>query len=391
MQRAEFQILMSRMKEPQPLIQVVVGARQVGKTTMVRQVLTESGRPHLYESADVIPATDRSWIEQIWNKAGIESRKHDGNFILAIDEIQKIHQWSETIKKLYDRDRQAQSNFRLVLLGSSKLMIQQGLTESLAGRFELIRMSHWKFNEMQEAFGFRPEEYVWFGSYPGAAKLINDETRWKTYVRDALIESAISKDILMLTRIDKPALLRRLFETGSHYSGQILSYNKMMGQLQDAGNTTTLAHYLQLLDQAELLCGLEKYSIAEFRKKASSPKFQTYNTALVNAFDAATLKQVMAQPARWGRAVESAIGMHLLTYQHEGFQLYYWREGDQEVDFIVRHHNKIVALEVKTGNEKRSGMNQFIKNFHPHNSYLIGDGGIPWQQFLQMHPKELFS
>lgn len=390
MQRDDNQILKKRLQEPNSLIQVVVGARQVGKSTLVRQVLDDMAWPHIYETADAIPASDQGWIEQIWNRARVESAKTKTTFILTIDEIQKIHQWSETIKRLYDEDRINKRTFRVVLLGSSKLMIQQGLTESLAGRFELIRLSHWKYHEMREAFGFTPEQYAWFGAYPGAAEFISDEGRWKSYVRDSLIETAISKDILMLTRVDKPALLRRLFETGSQYSGQILSYTKIMGQLQDAGNTTTLAHYLHLLDHAELLCGLEKYAGGEARKKASSPKFQTYNAALVNSFDAGTFQQAMSNPVKWGRVVESAVGAHLLAYQHEGFELSYWREGDYEVDFIIKHQNKIIALEVKTGKEKRSGMNKFIAAFSPHRTYQTGQGGIPWQEIIQLHPAELF-
>ncbi|MBK7969554.1 MAG: ATP-binding protein [Bacteroidetes bacterium] len=389
-QRAEYKVLENRLEEQNPLIQVVVGARQVGKSTLVHQVLQNSKKAFIFESADAVAATDQVWIEQLWNRARMESARHSNGFVLAIDEIQKIHQWSETVKKCWDEDKAAGQTFCVVLLGSSKLILQQGLTESLAGRFEMIPIPHWRYHEMREAFDFTAEQYVWFGSYPGAAHFINDEPRWKAYVRDSLAETAISKDILMLNRVDKPAILRNLFETGSQYSGQILSYNKLMGQLQAVGNTTTLAHYLTLLNQAELLCGLEKYASGKVRRKASSPKFQTYNTALVNAYKTELFEEARQNPKLWGRAVESSIGAYLLTFSKEEFNLYYWREGNHEVDFILEKRDKIVALEVKTGNDIKSGMGVFQKSFHPHKFYTIGTGGIPWQDFLTIHPGELF-
>jgi uncharacterized protein len=389
-QRSVYKLLVSRLQETDPLIQVIVGARQVGKSTLVRQVLEGLQRPFLFESADAVAATDQVWIEQLWNRARMESAKYPNRFVLAIDEIQKIHQWSETVKRCRDEDKANGRSFCVVLLGSSKLILQQGLTESLAGRFELIPLPHWRYNEMLEAFDFTPEQYVWFGSYPGAAGFIRDEQRWKAYVRDALADTAISKDILMLNRVDKPALLRNLFETGSHYSGQLLSYNKLIGQLQDAGNTTTLAHYLRLLNQAELLCGLEKYAAGKARRKASSPKFQTYNTALVNAYKTELFEEARQNSVLWGRAVESSIGAYLLTFSKEDLNLYYWREGNHEVDFVLEYRNKIIALEVKTGNALKSGMKEFQKLFNPHKVYLIGSGGIPWQEFLTIHPGELF-
>ena len=389
-QRVEYKLLMSRLQEPDSLIQVIVGARQVGKSTLVRQVLAGLQLPFIVESADAVAATDQQWIEQLWNRARVESSKHPQGFVLAIDEIQKIQQWSETVKRCRDEDITKGESFSVVLLGSSKLILQQGLTESLAGRFELIPLPHWRYHEMLEAFDFTPEQYVWFGAYPGAAGFINDEQRWKAYVRDSLVDTAISKDILMLNRVDKPALLRNLFETGSHFSGQMLSYNKLIGQLQDAGNTTTLSHYLRLLNQAELLCGLEKYAAGKARKKASSPKFQTYNTALVNAYKTEEFDEARQNSVLWGRSVESSIGAYLLTFSKENLNLYYWRDGNNEVDFVLEYRNKIVALEVKTGYDLKSGIKQFQKLFNPHKVYLIGSRGIPWQEFLTIHPSELF-
>lgn len=175
-------------------------------------------------------------------------------------------------------------------------------------------MEHWSYPEMRDAFGFNPEQYAWYGGYPGSALLISEEKRWKEYIRYAIIEATISRDILMLTRIHKPALLKNLFELGCRYSGQILSFNKLLGQLQDAGNTTTLSHYLDLLDTAGMLSGLQTYSASMIRQKSSSPKFQVHNTALLSAQDPLTLAEIRTQPDNWGKIVESCIGAHLLNH-----------------------------------------------------------------------------
>ena len=200
---------------------------------------------------------------------------------------------------------------------------------------------------MHSAFGWGIKEYIYFGGYPGSASLIDDEERWKNYIKDSLIETSISKDILMLTRVDKPALLKRLFELGSLYSGQILSYTKLIGEMQDAGNTTTLSHYLNLLSDCGLLGGLEKYAGSVIRKRSSSPKFQVYNNALLTAQDDIKLSDIEANPKEWGRLVESSIGTHLINHTvSERYNLYYWREGNEEVDFLLEKDGKVIAIEV---------------------------------------------
>lgn len=311
-------------------------------------------------------------------------------YLLVIDEIQKINNWSETVKSLWDTDTREKRNLKLILLGSSRLLLQQGLTESLAGRFETIFMGHWSFSEMNEAFGWDENQYVWFGGYPGSAALIQDEARWKSYVRESLIETSISRDILMLTRVDKPALMKQLFELGCQYSGQVLSYTKMLGQLLDAGNTTTLAHYLELLDTAGLLAGLEKYSGNAIRRKSSSPKFQVYNTALISAQRSESFADMLHKPAEWGRMVESAVGAHLLNHAvTDSYQLHYWREGNQEVDFVMKQ-KKMAALEIMTGaGHTTSGMTAFKKKFSPDKLLLIGGSVLSWQEFLRMDPGKL--
>ncbi len=370
-----------------------MGPRQVGKSTLTGQALEKLGVPHLIVSADAVPNSGEAWLEQQWETARLQSKASGAKeFILAVDEIQKIGNWSEVVKKLWDEDTRSGQTIKVVLLGSSRLLLQQGLTESLAGRFETTYVGHWSFDEMQNAFGVTPEQYVWFGGYPGAANLMNDEDRWKKYVNDALIETSISKDILMLTRVDKPALLRKLFELGCLYSGQILSYTKIVGQLQDAGNTTTLAHYLSLLDTAGLLGGIEKYTGEHLRKRSSSPKFQVHNTALLTAQQGESLRTVNQKPETWGRWIESAIGAHLINHQlSEGYTVGYWRHREDEIDFVLEKKGKVIGLEVKSGATQRvSGMEAFKREHKPDKILLIGSGGVPWQDFLKISPVQLF-
>lgn len=393
MERHHLQLLMNRLREPGRFIQVLMGPRQTGKTTLVNQLLSKIGIPGVYESADSISASNSLWLEKTWEAARVNmSRMAAREFILVVDEIQKIPNWSEMVKKLWDEDSLQNRNMKVILTGSSRLLLQSGLTESLAGRFESVYMEHWSFDEMKSAFGWNAEQYAWFGGYPGSASLIADENRWKQYINTSLIETSISRDILMLTRIDKPSLLRRMFELGCLYSGQILSFTKLQGQLQDAGNTTTLSHYLQILNSAGLLGGLEKYAADIIRKRSSSPKFQVHNNALLSAQHVDNFQDAYTDPKEWGRIVESAVGSHLLNASiYGGFSLYYWRDRDQEVDFIIESRGKLLALEVKS-NEKVSlkGMELFRQHFPHSKIMLIGKGGIPWQEFLSIHPLELF-
>jgi len=391
--RPYIQQVTKRMKEPRSFIQVLMGPRQVGKSTLIGQVLDQLKNPHLFVSADAVTTSGELWLEQQWEAARLQLKSSKASdFILAIDEIQKISNWSEVAKKLWDEDTRSKRNIKVILLGSSRLLLQQGLTESLAGRFETTYIGHWSFAEMEQAFDVTPEQYVWFGGYPGAAGLIADEDRWKKYVNDALIETSISKDILMLTRVDKPALLRKLFELGCVYSGQVLSYTKIVGQLQDAGNTTTLAHYLQLLDTAGLLAGIEKYTGEQLRRRSSSPKFQVHNTALLTAQQNASLKEATGKPEVWGRWVEAAIGAHLVNHQlSQGYTVHYWRHRNDEVDFVLERKSKVIGLEVKSGaTQKAPGIAAFKSEHKPDKVFLVGNSGIPWQEFLKVAPGELF-
>ncbi len=391
--RSQAFVLDKRITGTPQFIQVVMGPRQVGKTTLITQFLKKYTFPTHFAAADAVPSANITWIEQQWEVARIKLKTSGApELMLVIDEIQKIAQWSEIVKKLWDEDSRNAQPVKVILLGSSRLLLQQGLTESLAGRFETIYMGHWSLSEMHEAFGWEAGQYVWFGGYPGAAGLIAEEERWKEYVKNSLIDTTLSKDILMMTRVDKPAMLKRLFELGCLYSGQILSYNKMLGQLLDAGNTTTLSHYLDLLDATGLLGGIEKYTKNIIRQRSSSPKFQVYNNALVSAQQQSTFQEIRLQSDQWGRWVESAIGAHLMNHSRmSNLQLFYWRHRNDEVDFVLGYRGKVIGLEVKSGaQQKTSGMKAFQTQMHPDKVLLVGKDGLPWEEFLQIDPIELF-
>jgi predicted AAA+ superfamily ATPase len=382
------------MNETRKFIQVLMGPRQVGKTTMMKQLTEEVEIETISVSADGVFNSNWLWIQQIWENARIQLKNATNNeIILIIDEIQKLDNWSEIVKEQWDFDTKENNNIKVILLGSSRLMIQKRLTESLAGRFEVTYVGHWSFSEMEEAFGWNVNQYIYYGSYPGAASLIHEEERWKNYIKDSLIETSISKDILMLTRVDKPAVLSRLFELGCLYSGQILAYTKLLGELQDAGNTTTLSHYLTLLSDSGLLGATEKYAGNVIRKRASKPKFQVFNNALLTAQDDLTYEKALSDSKIWGRLAESAIGAHLINNAiTNNYTVYYWREKNDEVDFILERKNTLIALEVKTGRRaENNGMRVFAQAFKPKKVLLVGTGGIGIEAFLRMNPGELFG
>ena len=385
-QRAHAAELTRRLREPRRFIQVVAGARQVGKTTLVQQVTGAVKLPVRYASADEPTLRGAEWIAQQWQAARLAAAdRGKAGAVLVLDEIQKIPGWSETVKRLWDEDTRARRPVKAVLLGSAPLLVARGLTESLAGRFELLLLPHWSFAEMRAAFGWSLDEYLFYGGYPGAAPMIGEPRRWARYVADSLIETSISRDVLLLSRVDKPALLRRLFELGCRYSGQVLSYTKMLGQLQDAGNTTTLAHYLDLLAGAGMVCGLQKYAGDAARSRASTPKLQALNTALITAQSGLTLQEAQKDREFWGRLTESAVGAHLANAAAAGScAVYYWRERNHEVDFVVKAGRRLTAIEVKSGRAPQAhrGMEAFAAAFKPQRSLLVGGDGIAVDEFL---------
>lgn len=382
--RPIFRVLADRLAEDTARIQVVSGPRQVGKTTVVRQALGETDLLGHYASADDPALRDAAWLEAQWEEGRRLARDHRGGAILAIDEIQKVTGWAETVKRLWDEDRRTEVPLRVVLLGSAALLVQHGLSESLAGRFELIRAPHWSFGEMHDAFGLSLDEFFHFGGYPGAAGLIEDEQRWATYVLDAIVETTVSRDLLLLTRVDKPALLRSLLRLVCDYSGQIVSYQKLTGQLQDAGNTTTLAHYLDLLAAAGLAVGLEKYASGKVRQRRSTPKLMALDTALVSATAGLTFAEARADKEHWGRLVETAVGAHLVATRDPRAEVLYWRNRGREVDFVIARGKRLTAIEVKSGRRRDGlpGMAAFDEAYGPVRKRLVGGDGMPLKAML---------
>ena len=378
--------LAARLRQPRRFLPAVVGPRQVGKTTLVQQVVGSSGLPARWASADEPTLRDSTWLTQQWEAARLEAREagRPGS-VLVLDEVQKIPGWPESVKRMWDEDTRLRCPLKVVLLGSAPLLVQQGLTESLAGRFEMIRLPHWSFDEMRQAFGWSLDQFLFYGGYPGAAPLIREPARWARYVLDSLIETTISRDVLLLSRVDKPALLRRLFQLGCSYSGQILSYTKMLGQLQDAGNTVTLAHYLDLLAAAGMVAGLQKYAGEAIRQRGSSPKLQVLNTALMTAPSGLTLREARVDHEVWGRLVESSVGAHLANASAQGVcDLFYWRDRNREVDFVARAGRRLTAIEVSSARSRQAqpGMAAFASTFHVHRTLLVGGDGIPLEEFL---------
>lgn len=383
--RIIFNDVLKRIIEPRKFIQVLAGPRQVGKTTLSRQLMDEVSIPTHYASADEPTLKGSSWLEQQWETARYKIKNENDETLLVLDEIQKLPNWSETVKRLWDEDSFNNTQLKVILLGSSPLLIKSGLTESLAGRFELVPVTHWSYSEMKDAFAWNFEQYVYFGGYPGAVNLTDDIDRWTHYIKESLIETSISRDILLMTRVDKPALLRRMFELGCAYSGQILSYQKMTGQLQDAGNTTTLAHYLDLLSSAGFVIGLQKYAGQRVRRRSSSPKLQVFNTALMTAHANIGFDELIKNRDLWGRWVESTVGAHLLNQTvGRDLELYYWSKSNVEVDFVLVKGDKVTAIEVKSGAKSVTlpGIDAFSKEFNVTRKLLVGAQGIPLEEFL---------
>ena len=383
--RPVFDIIRKRMAEKRRFIQILAGPRQVGKTTVARQLANAIDQPYHYVSADEPTLRERGWLESQWEICRLKTEDGRRSAILIIDEVQKLPYWSESVKFLWDEDTEKNIPLKVIMLGSSPLLLQKGLTESLAGRFELIPVTHWSFSEMHSCFGFSVEQYVFYGGYPGAAELIDQPQRWRSYIRDSLIETTVSRDILLMSRVDKPALLRRLFYLACEYSGQIVSYQKMLGQLHDAGNTTTLAHYLALLSGAGLVTGISKYSGKTIRRRGSSPKLLALNTALINALTDIDLQEARGKTEYWGRITESAVGAHLInTAEPSHIDVFYWLNRNREVDFVLKHADRLTAIEVNSHHKQTSlpGLDAFSEAFATSKKLLVGAQGISVEEFL---------
>ena len=403
--RSHVTTLVERLSEPPERLIAIFGPRQTGKTTAARQALSSMSQEYRYEAVDepeslaapgpptpvdddsAIPSSTRDarWLTGVWEHSRRSAWSRLG-FVLVLDEIQKIDQWSDTVKGLWDADRASGCPLHVVVLGSAPLPLQAGLNESLTGRFEPIRITHWSYLEMSEAFGYDLEQYIYFGGYPGAAIYTHDSERWRAYVRGALIEPSIERDVLSMTRVDKPALLKRVFDIAALYSGQVLSYNKMLGQLQDAGNTTTLTRYLELLTQVGLVTGLSKHTERLVSAKASTPKLNVLNTALMSVASGYSFDDSRADRSYWGRLVESAVGAHLISTASPSTVVKYWRDGPHEVDFVLCRGPHTVGIEVKSGKARaaRSGLFEFKRRFQPRTTVLVGETGVPLHEFLSL-------
>jgi predicted AAA+ superfamily ATPase len=374
--------LADRLNEPRRFIQIVVGPRQTGKTTAVLQALEKANAANRFVSADDPYLVSAEWLRNEWEQAR-SLAKTDG-IVLVIDEIQKVGKWSSVVKLLWDEDTVSRVPLKAVLIGSSSLLLQKGLAESLMGRFEILYSPHWNFAECKEAFGYSLEDFLFFGGYPGAAALAGDENRWARYMGTSIVEPTVSQDILMMEEVRKPALLRSLFMLGSGYSAQELSLTKMLGQLQDAGNTVTLAHYLDLLGKANMLTGLQNYSGSQIRTRKSSPRFMVYDTSLMTYADGAGRRRLLDNATDRGRLVESAVGAYLLgRSKEEGFEVYWWRDGGDEVDFVIKKGSRLTAIEVKSGRVKNVGGSLVFKRLYPEAfSLVIGGANLGLEDFL---------
>lgn len=387
-ERPVVEAVLRMIRQGPPLLQILVGARQVGKTTAAEQVVEKLGRPHIFAAADTPLPPGPEWIETQWARTRSLAKDTAQPALLVLDEIQKVRGWSQQVKRLWDEDRRRKQALHVLLLGSSTLLLQHGLSESLAGRFFLHRCPHWGWAECRKAFGWDLERWIYFGGYPGAAPLADRPREWRQYVADSLVETVLARDVLQLQAVAKPALLRHLFVLSASYPAQILAYNKMLGQLQDAGNTTTLAHYLKLLETAFLVSGLELFSRGQRRKRGSSPKLVLWNQALINALAPRPFEEARSDAGWWGRLVENAVGAHLLNHlPAPEWGVTYWRQGNAEVDFVVERGRTVWGLEVKSGRPRPAfGLAAFRTAYGKAHTLIIGSDGIPLEEFLGADP-----
>jgi hypothetical protein len=375
------------------LLHIMTGPRQIGKTTAALQVGQKWPGPVVHASADQALPPGPEWVEAHWDRANRQAAQSKQEALLILDEVQKVRGWSEVVKRLWDQECQEQKGVQVIILGSSSLLIQKGLTESLTGRFFLYPCTHWGYPEMAPAFSWNLDQWLFFGGYPGAAPFIDQTTVWRNYITDSLIETVLAKDVLQLQTVAKPALLRNLFLLAAVHPAQILSYNKMLGQLHDAGNTTTLAHYLRLLECAFLISGLEAFKSGKQMKRGSSPKLIVWNNGLINAIVGQDFHKAREDFSWWGRLVENAVGAHLISHLNRfSHALYYWRDRGAEVDFVLKTPQQVWGIEVKSGKAQNlQGMSAFRSQYPNAKSLVIGPGYLEFEEFFSTDPNEFFK
>lgn len=395
-QRRHLNILKSRMAEPRCRMQIVMGPRQVGKSTLVGQFTEGVSVPFDFFAADGVNRFDSSWIPNKWQQVRMRMDIHsEQEHILIIDEVQKIRGWSEQVKKEWDEDSRSHRNLKVILLGSSRLLLQKGLEESLEGRFETIKMGYWDWQEMHEAFGFSMDEYVYFGGFPGLAPDIQDEDRWRNLMEDSIISPILTRDILEIEEIRNPALLRQVFELACIESAKELSLTKMQGTM-NSGTVPTIKNYLDILNKSMIVQPLQNYSPSRVKEKQSVPKMQVFNNAFRNRFGTFSFDEARVDPAEWGRLVESAVGAHLANRaMTDDYELFYWRnERRQECDYVLRKGQALVAIEVKSGSvDKTVGFEKFKEQFADKvtAAFIVDPHALPLDDFFIMDLKSLFK
>lgn len=382
-ERSFVTILSDRLRESRRFIQVVIGPRQTGKSTGVSQALGKLSAP-VVEYAFDRPRDRRSAkLEEIWGQAR-EMLGSSPEVILSLDEIQKVPDWSSTVKFLWDEDTRRGNNIKVVATGSSALTLRDGMAESLKGRFEEIASTQWTLAECRDAFGYSLDDFLFFGGYPGAAALKDEPDRWFAYMHDSIIEPTITQDVLEMETVKKPALLRALFEIGAMYSAREISYRKLLGQLDDRGNTEVISHYLDLLSHAGLLSGLRKYDEKPLRSKTSSPRLLVHDTSLMTAASEEDAEALFANPAQKGHLIETAAGAYLLERsRQERFSVRWWRDRNDEVDFVITKGRKRTAIEVKGGHTRRTkGLGAFVEKYPGTYVLIVGAESCPLEEFL---------
>jgi predicted AAA+ superfamily ATPase len=395
------QRLLERLQEPAPgRMQLLTGPRQVGKTTLLLEIAEQFGDAAVYAAGDEPDAA----LPGFWERrfADAEARARRGTAVLLLDEVHHLYDWAKRLKGHCDYLRRRRVPVHIVATGSSALRVTSGSRETLAGRFERITLRHWSASSLASIFHMPAQQaalsLVQFGSYPGAVALQSDPVRWRAYLRDAIIEPAIGRDVLALATVRRPGLLRQVFAVAVGSPARIVSLQKLQGQLQDKGALETVAHYLALLQDAYLVAPLERFSQQAHRRRAAPPKLVTLNNALLSAMHPQGPPDPAREPARFGLWMENAC---LAFALNQGQRVTYWREEPLEIDAVLEGSWGDWAVEVKTGSFDALGIKGLLEfcrrnpKFRPLVITAPGDEplarrhglvAISWREFLMSGP-----